>query len=96
MIRHAVFFKFKPEISEDDRADFLARVQALPQRVPGILQPETGRDFLRTPRSYDVALLFGFADRAALALYQSHPNHIPVVERAKQICESIAAVDYEV
>lgn len=96
MLRHVVFFKFKPEISEQDRTDFFASVQALPEQVPGILKPETGRDILRTPRSYDVALLFGFEDRAALDHYQTHPNHVPVVERAKQICESIVAVDYEI
>ncbi len=96
MIRHIVFFKFKPEVSEADRAEFVARLKALPERVPGILKPEVGEDFVRSPRSYHVALVFGFEDRAALDRYQMHSNHAPVVERARQICESIATVDYEI
>ena len=95
MIRHVVFFKFKPEVSPADRADLVARLRALPERVPGILQPEVGEDLVRSPRSYDVALVFGFEDRAAMDRYQVHPNHVPVVERARRLCESIIAVDYE-
>ena len=94
MVRHAVFFKFKPETGEGDRADFVARLRSLPGLVPGILQPEIGEDFLHTPRSYDVALLLGFEDQAALDHYQTHPNHVPVVARAREICSSVAAVDY--
>ncbi len=95
MVRHIVFFKFKPETGEADRADFVARLKALKERVPGILEAEVGEDFVNSPRSYHVALLLRFADRAALDRYQPHPNHVPVVERAREICESIAACDYE-
>ena len=94
MIRHIVFFKFKLAIADADRVDFVARLRTLPERVPGILKPEIGEDFLHTPRSYDVALVLGFEDQAALDAYQSHPNHVPVVARAHEICSSIAAVDY--
>ena len=96
MISHIVLFKFKPETADAERAAFAARVKALPERVPGVLKPEVGEDFLKSPRSYDVALVFGFEDRAALERYQSHPNHVPVVETARQICQSIIAIDYEI
>ena len=96
MVRHVVFFKFKADVNETDRADIVARLKALPERVPGVLKPEVGEDFLKSPRSYDVALVFGFEDRAALDRYQNHRNHVSVVERVRQLCESIAAVDYEI
>ena len=96
MIRHIVFFKFKPETSAEDRKDLLQRVKELPLQVPGIVAPEVGEDFMGSPRSYHAALIFSFADRAALNHYATHPDHLPVVERARQICESIAAVDFEV
>ncbi len=95
VIRHAVFFKFKPEIGADERADFVLRLRALPQIVPGIMDPEVGTDLVHSARSYDAALLFGFPDREALDAYQNHPKHLPVVETARQICESVATVDYE-
>ena len=51
---------------------------------------------MKSPRSYDVALVFGFEDRAALDRYQNHPNHVSVGERVRPCCESVAAVDYEI
>ena len=96
MVRHVVFFKFKAEASETERAEFVARVKALPERVEGILKPEVGEDFLKSPRSYDVALVFGFEDRAALDHYLNHPNHAPVVELVRQLCDSAVKVDYEI
>lgn len=95
MIRHVVFFKFKPEIPAEERAEFVMRLRGLPQNVPGVEQPEVGEDFVHSPRSYDVAIVFGFAGREALDAYQTHPKHLPVVETARQICESILSVDYE-
>ncbi len=96
MIRHIVFFKFKTETSAEERKDFVRCLKELPSRVPGVLAPEVGEDFMGSARSYHVALIFSFAERAALDVYATHPNHTPVVERARQICESIATVDFEV
>ncbi len=100
VIRHVVLFKFKPEVTTGDRKDFVRSLKELPERVPGIIQegrgsPEVGEDFTGSPRSCHVALIFSFADRQALERYASHPNHLPVVERAKQICEAVATVDFE-
>ncbi len=95
MIRHVVLFRFKPEIGADERAEFVLRLRALPQVVPGILHPEVGADLFHTPRSYDAALVFGFDDREAFDSYQNHPKHLPVVETARQICDSVVAIDYE-
>jgi hypothetical protein len=95
MIRHVVMFKFKPEIAAPDRAAFVAALKNLPSQIPGILAPEVGVDFLGSPRSYHAALIFGFADRAGLEAYAKHPNHQPVLARAREICEAVAAVDFE-
>jgi len=96
MVRHIVFFKFKPEVSAADRAALVKMVRELPAKIPSIEKPEVGVDFVHSPRSYDAALSFGFASRTALQEYSVHPDHIPVVQRAKQICEAMAAVDFEI
>ena len=96
MVKHVVFFKFKPEVGRDDRAAFIAGLRELPARIPFIVSPEVGEDFMGTPRSCHAALVFGFRDRQALNEYAIHPQHQPVLARAKELCESIAAVDYEV
>jgi len=38
-------------------------------------------------------LLTGFADEAALAVYRDHPEHVPVVARARELCEDIVRLD---
>lgn len=94
MLRHVVFFKFKTEVSAAERRDFLALLRGLPAKIPEIVSSEVGEDVLGTPRSYHVALISTFAGRDALDVYAKHPDHQPVIARAKEICEAIAAVDF--
>ena len=96
MIRHIVFFKFKAETPATEREDLLSILRALPGKIAEIQSLEAGADVIHSPRSFDLALVSTFADLAALGVYAKHPDHLPVVEKAKVICEQIAAVDYEV
>jgi hypothetical protein len=94
MLRHVVFFKFKPEVAAAGRQDFVAMLRGLPARIPEIVSSEVGEDIMGTPRSYHVALISTFAGRDALEVYAKHPEHQPVLARAKEVCEAIAAVDF--
>jgi Stress responsive A/B Barrel Domain len=96
MIRHLVFFKFKPETTDAERAELLALIQALPGKIAEVLSLEAGFDIVRSPRSFDLALDSTFEDLVALGVYGKHPEHQPVIELAKTICDQIAAVDFEV
>ena len=96
MIRHLVFFKFKPETTEAERTALLALIQALPSKIAEVQALEVGFDIVHSPRSFDLALVSTFADLAALGVYAKHPDHQPVVELAKAICVQVAAVDFEV
>ncbi len=96
MIRHLVIFKFKAETTEAERAELLALIQALPGKITEVLSLEAGFDVVHSPRSFDLALDSTFADLPALGVYAKHPDHQPVIELAKAICEQIAAVDFEV
>lgn len=94
MLRHVVFFKFKPEVADRDRQAFLLVLRGLPAKIPQIVSSEVGEDIMGTPRSFHMALVSTFAGRDALDVYSKHPDHQPVLARAKEICEAIAAVDY--
>ncbi len=96
MIRHLVFFKFKPETTEADRAELLALIHALPSKITEVQTLEAGFDVVHSPRSFDLALVSTFADLAALGVYAKHPDHQPVIKLAKAFCEQVAAVDFEV
>ncbi len=94
MLRHVVFFKFKADVAPAERQAFLALLRGLPGKIPEIVSSEVGEDILGTPRSYHVALISTFAGRDALEVYAKHPDHQPVLARAREICEAIAAVDF--
>ena len=95
MIRHIVLFKFKPEITQEQRQDFLDMLQALPAKISEVKSFEAGFDVIHSPRSFDMALVAGYDDLAALDRYAVHEHHQPVVERGKEICQQVVAVDYE-
>jgi hypothetical protein len=94
MLKHVVFFKFKPEVKETDIGEVEKGLAALPDAIPEIQEYVFGRDVIRSERSYDFALVSGFADLKAMEQYQKHPAHLRVVEVAKRISSSILAVDF--
>lgn len=96
MIRHLVMFRFKPETTLQQQAEFIAMLEALPGKIDEILDFEVGRDVIRSARAFDVALVATYADLAALERYSVHPDHLPVVARAKEICAQVGSVDYEI
>jgi hypothetical protein len=96
MLRHLIFFKFKPETSVERRQNFVRMLRDLPAQIPGIVEGEVGEDVLHKERSFDVALVFTFKDREALNADTPHPKHILVIEESHRINERVCSVDYEV
>ena len=94
MLKHVVLFKFKPDVKEADIADLEKRLAALPGAIPEIQEYVFGRDVIHSERSYDFALVSGFADLKAMERYQKHPDHLPVLELVKRICSTVLAVDF--
>ena len=95
MIRHVVFFKFKPEISASDRDSGIAALRALPGKIDLIRTFELGEDVLCSPRSWDLVLIATYDNLASLQKYADHPEHVPVAALLKSLCETIGSVDYE-
>ena len=95
MIKHIVFFKFKPEAAEADIIDLGQSLKALPELISEVLSFSCGRDVIRSERSYDMALVANFADLEALNRYQVHPEHQVVIAKVKRLADSVVAVDYE-
>jgi len=94
MLKHVVLFKFKPEVKEADIVELEKRLAALPGAIPEIREYVFGRDVIRSERSYDFALVSGFADLKAMERYQKHPDHLPVLDLVRRICGAVLAVDF--
>lgn len=96
MIRHVVFYRFRPEVDRHERHDALDGLRGLAAVIDAIGSLEVGRDVLQQPRSWDAVLVATFADLDALDAYQKHPRHRAVADRLTSLCESIGSVDYPV
>ena len=94
MLTHLVCFKYKPDTSEAQRTDHLARLKRLAS-LGGVVDLKVGRDVVGSARSYDAGLVVLFPDRAALDAYSKDPQHLPVVQLAASLCDHIVAVDFE-
>ena len=94
MIRHIVLFKIKEEFKSEIPA-LAEAFYSMKGRVEGLLEIQSGGDFLHSERSYDLALLTVFADRAAFDAYQTHPAHMPIKKRMHEVREGSVACDFE-
>lgn len=95
MITHIVLFKLE-EPSPENLKSTRAMLLSMNGEIPLLRHLETGIDFVRSERSYDIALFTKFDSREDLQAYQVHPYHAGVVvPHMKSVCSSIVAVDYE-
>ena len=95
MLTHIVCWKYKPETTEEQRADHIERLRALPDVIPDILSFSVGRDVLHLERSFDTGLVATYPNMAALDVYNDHPQHQQVAALGKQIAEKVVSVDFE-
>ena len=94
MIRHIVLFKIKDEF-KDEIPQLVKNFQSMKGRIEGRLDLEAGADTLGSERSYDLALITVFQDRAAFDAYQTHPVHLPVKKRMHEVRSASVACDFE-
>jgi hypothetical protein len=94
MLTHIVCWKYKPETTEEQRAEHIAKLRALPGGIPNILSFSVGRDILHLERSFDTGLVATYPDRTALDVYTDHPQHQEVAALGKQIAEKVVSVDF--
>lgn len=94
MLTHIVCWKYKPETTQEQRDDHIARLRSLPDLIPNIISFNVGSDILRLERSFDTGLVAIYPDREALDFYTLHPAHVEVAALGKQIAEKVVSVDF--
>ena len=77
MIRHCVLVRFRPEVTQEDRAAIYAELESLRELVPGFLAMSAGPNV--SPEGVHQGFVDGFtmdfADEAARDAYLIHPDH---------------------
>ena len=94
MIRHIVLFKIKDEF-KGEIPQLVKSFEGMAGRIEGMTALEAGADILHSERSYDLALITVFQDRAAFDAYQTHPVHLPVKKRMHEVRSASVACDFE-
>jgi rhamnose utilization protein RhaD (predicted bifunctional aldolase and dehydrogenase) len=95
MLVHLVIFKYRADVDSATRASHRERLAAL-KRLDGVIELKVGEDVVRSPRSYDTALVITFPDRAALDAYQKDQQHVPIAQFGASLADHIVAVDFEI
>ena len=95
MITHIVCWKYKPEVTEAQRAEHVARLRALPTFIADIESFSVGSDVLHLDRSFDTGLVAVFRDMAALDGYTIHPEHQKVAALGREVAQQVISVDFE-
>lgn len=93
-VTHIVMVKLKDPTSENiDEA--VAKIREMEDKIEVLKSLEVGKDIVRSERSYDLALIAKFEDRAGLEIYNTHPVHLPVLAYLRERLSSVIAVDFE-
>ncbi|MFD1713942.1 Dabb family protein [Amnibacterium flavum] len=93
-LRHTVSFRLRHEPGSAEEADFLAAAAEL-VAIPGVQEFEVLRQVGRK-NSYSFGLSMEFADAAAYAAYDAHPDHQAfVAERWIPEVEEFVEIDYQ-
>jgi hypothetical protein len=94
MLTHIVVWKYKPEITAEQREDHRRQLKFLKNSIREIVTFHVGADMLHLPRSYDTGLVATFRDQVALDVYTNHPEHQKVAALGKELAQHVASVDF--
>ena len=96
MLTHVVLWSFKDAIPPAERDAILEEIRGLRARVPSLRSLEVGENVSPArAQGYTHVLVETFDDRAGLAAYASHPEHVPVAARMRDAAAQVLAVDLE-
>lgn len=97
MIRHIVCFKFKPDITEEEKAALVQATRELPKAISVAKSWQDGFNLGPRDKTYDYGITCEFDDWDAFNTYIDHPAHQAFVENyVKKLVPTRAVIDFEV
>jgi hypothetical protein len=97
MYDHLVFFKFNDSLTPEKEKEFLEKLKALKEVIPGIIELTTGVNVTEEKeriQGYTLGLRVTFKDKGVLDEYGPHPIHQEFVQSLEGVIEDIIVVDY--
>jgi hypothetical protein len=96
VLRHVVFFKFKPDVGEAKLKEITDAFRALPTKIDAIKGFEWGTDVgvEGLSKGFTHCFFLTFADAAGRDAYLPHAAHQEFVTLVKPQLEDVCVVDY--
>ena len=94
--RHAVFFKFKPEVTAEQVKDIEQAFAELPKKIPGVTGYEwgTSESVEKLNDGFTHCFFVTFKDKAALEVYLPHEAHKAFGAKLNGLLEKAFVFDY--
>lgn len=77
VLTHIVLFTL---IDKNDADAVLERLRDLNSQIPSLISLRCGKNSIKKPHSWDIALVSEHADAAGLTDYVEHPVHVDLLE----------------
>ncbi|HTH53305.1 MAG TPA: Dabb family protein [Edaphobacter sp.] len=95
MVIHTFIFRWKPEVTAEQKQRALEEIQALKGPIPGLLEVYVGHNFSPRSQGYGFGGVMKFADRATFDQYNDHPVHQKLLSWLVPLVEPVE-VDFEI
>jgi quinol monooxygenase YgiN len=98
MIRHVAMFRFRPEVTTQQRAAARDALASNKVHCPTVREYTVGLDLERNANNWDMVLVGDFDDIDGLLAYFTHPHHNEISDQidALTFAESTARVQFEI
>ena len=97
MIVHIVLLRWTDNAAPEAINDVMTELRLLKDKIPGIVEVTSGKNFSERSKGFTHGLIFHFKDRAALDGYLPHSEHQRVVQKILNPIRSDTLIfDYEV
>jgi Stress responsive A/B Barrel Domain len=87
MYIHMFVFRFKPNVTEEQKNHVLEEIRKLQTQIPAVQESWVGKNVSPRGQGYELGGAMKFADKAAFEGYVAHPAHqklltwlVPLIE----------------
>ena len=94
MFIHMFAFRWKAEVTEEQKQRVIAEIRKLQGKIPGLVETFVGVNTSPRGQGYELGGVMKFTDEAALHAYGPHPVHQKLLSWLVPLIEPIE-VDFE-
>jgi hypothetical protein len=84
----------KKGLSDDHLHHLKDNLDSLKNKIPQVVNLETGKNISTSPSAFDLVLVTDFKNNDDLQAYRIHPAHQDVLKIIKETTDEVIVVDY--